>query len=490
MSNLQQQAISGVKWTTVQTFVSAITGPVLLWIKTQFLSPEEFGLISIILVVTGLLKLLESFGISQAIIQKEDVSYRESSTLFFFNIIFSILLGVILFFTAPLIAQAYDMPALDFYLKLVIIIGLLVGPSLLFRAFLEKNLLFRQLSLIDMTGNILIFISTIVFLFLNLGVLSIILGHITGMLFTSIAITFSAFKYKVTRIQAVFKPMLMKPFISFGVFVSGKQLMTFLASRLDELIIGYLLSPEVLGIYYFGKNMLEKIRVLITKSFGKVLFPVFSKLKGDLHRLGNAYLRISRYISFGAFPVFIGIASTAHLFVPVFFGEQWLDSVIVFQVFSVSMIFMLLTANISSSLLYSLNQPRLVFFIDVVMNSLYLGTLLLFAKNGMVAILVIYSTYIIFKTITLQVFTNRYLKQTFARYLVQFTVPFVASLLMAFAVLLFQKALNTICDAALLFVGSFVLGIAVFTVLVYIFDRSTLADLKRALFKGEITVKK
>ncbi|MGM0612993.1 MAG: lipopolysaccharide biosynthesis protein [Bacteroidota bacterium] len=487
MSKLQKQAISGIKWTTLQTFISAITGPVLLWIKTQFLSPEEFGLISIILIVIGLVKLLETFGISQAIIQKDEVSEKESSTLFFFNIFLSLILGVILFFASSFIAQFYNMPDLEYFLKFVVLVILLSGPALLFRAFLEKKLFFRRISLIDMGGNIIIFISTTIYLIMDTGVLSIVFGHITGGIFTTFAFLISAIQFKAVKIKLYFNPAMLKSFLRFGVFVSAKQLLTFIASRADELVIGYFLAPDVLGIYHFGKNMLEKIRTLMTKSFGKVLFPVFSKLKKNIPRLGQAYQQISRYISFGAFPVFTGIALTAHLFVPLFFGEKWMDSIIVFQIFSVSMIFMLLTANISSSLLYSLNKPHIVFYIDLVVNAAYFLALFLIAKEGMLVVLITYSVYVIVKTTVLQVFTNKYLQQTLLSYIRQFKIPIVATIGMGIPVLVFQFIAAGFLIRPILFAGSAIIGILVFTVIVYFLDRKTMGDLKRALIKGEIT---
>lgn len=486
MSKLQQQAVRGVKWTAIQTVVSATTGPVLLWIKSVFLAPDDFALISIILIMIGLMKLLESFGISQAVIQRDEISRDESSTLFVFNILFSGLLGVLLFFSAPVIAHFYEMPELSAFLRVSAAIVILAGPSLLFRAFLEKQMQFRRLSVIDMTGNVLIFLSTTLYLFLDLGVLSIVLGHITAALYITTAIIISAFHYKAVNVRLYFKAQLLKSFLGFGAFVSAKQLLTYLGSRLDELLIGYFLSPEILGVYHFGKNMLEKIRVIMTRSFGKVLFPVFSRLKNNRPRLGRAYQQISRYLSFAAFPVFTGIAITAHLFVPVLFGEKWVDSVIVFQVFSASMIFMLLTANISSSLLYSLNKPHTVFYIDLAMNSAYFLGLFLAAPHGMLPILITYSAYVILKTLILQLYTNRNLKQSFISYLGQFKVPFLGTVVMGGIVLLLQYALsNTLADVYL-FLISAVAGILIFTAFVYVTDRSSIHELKHAITKGQI----
>jgi O-antigen/teichoic acid export membrane protein len=277
------------------------------------------------------------------------------------------------------------------------------------------------------------------------------------------------------------------PFLRFGIFVSAKQLMTYTAHRLDEVVIGYFLAPEILGIYHFGKEMLEKIRGLITSAFGKVLFPIFSKLKKNREKLSRAYQRISRYIAFGAFPVFSGIAVTAHLFVPVIFGEKWMGSIIVFQVFSIAMIFLVLTANVSTSLLYSVNKPDMVFYIDVVTNIAYFVSLLLLASYGMIAILVTYSCYIIYKTLILQYFTNSQLIQSFGSYFRELAIPAMSAINMCLAVLFFQYVVSPGIGGLILLLGSILIGSLLFGLMAWYWDQKTFYELKDALIKGELT---
>lgn len=217
----------------------------------------------------------------------------------------------------------------------------------------------------------------------------------------------------------------------------------------------------------------------MTKSFAKVLFPVFSQLKNHKTRLSNAYQQVSKFIAHGAFPLFTGIAITAHLFVPVVFGEKWIDSVIVFQVFSISMIFLLLTANISSSLLYSLNKPELVFYIDVITNSIYFISLFLFASHGLIAILVVYSAYILYKTLTLQYYTNKHLMQKLNKYLQNLALPALLSIGMALMVMIFQHLSTAWLSDVALLIGSILIGGAVFAGLSFIFARDITSELKK-----------
>jgi O-antigen/teichoic acid export membrane protein len=481
LTSLKEKTVSSVKWTTLQTAIVGIIGPVTLIIKAKFLTPEEFAYLAIITIIIGLFHLLESFGISQAIIQRDAITNKESSSLFFFNIVFCFLLAVILYVLSPFIAVFFSMPGLELYLQFISLMVFISGPSLLLRAFLEKNLFFKHLSIIEILRNLLSLVSLTILFLLGLGILGVILAQIFSTLFATIAIVFITIHSKSFKLSFYFRLKQIIPFFSFGLFVTGKQLTSYIAHRMDELVIGYFLAPEILGIYHFGKNILEKIRTLITSSFGKVLFPVFSKLKNDREKLSFSYQRISRYIAMGAFPIFTGIAITAHLFVPVIFGEQWRDSVIVFQIFSMSMFFLILTANVSTSLLYAVNKPGLVFYIDMITNAIYFISLMLFASKGMIAVLILYSFYIIYKTLILQYFTNIQLVQNFATYLKALAFPFISAIAMGIIVILFQMMLSQSGEIMQLTISIMVGGL-VSGLLNWWFNSDSLKELKGAFF--------
>lgn len=458
--------------------VGSVIGPITLTVKVRFLSPEEFGYLSIIFIVIEFSKLLESFGISQAIIQRDSISKKESSSLFVFNLFLSVLWAAALILLAPFIASFFELPKLNNYLLVVSAIILLQGPSLLFRAFLQKHLYFKALSLIAMLQQALTLILIVWFLFMGYGLMGVIYSNILGALFATTSILAYALSKKTTTVSLYFNPYRLGPFLRFGVFVSGKQFLTFATHRLDEILIGYFLTPEVLGIYHFGKNMLERIRGLIISSFEQVLFPVMSKIKHNKHSLTKTYNQISHYIAFGAFPVFAGIAATAHLFVPILFGEQWLESIIVFQVFSLAMIFLALTANVSSSLLYSVNKPDLVFYIDVITNTFYVVSLLFFVRVGMVSVLIAYSAYVLYKTLTLQLFTSKQLTERFPTYLKQLSTPALLAMMMVVTVLLFQTLTLNLLGQSLQLIFSIALGVVVYGVLSLFLAKNTVLGIK------------
>ena len=306
LEGLKNRAISSVKWTTLQTVVLATTAPIFQIIKARYLDPKDFSYLAIIMICIGLSNTIKNFGISQSIIQKSEITREETSTLFFLNIFFAILLSILLLIFANLIANIFSLPDLAYFLKLSSIVIIVSAPSLLFRAFLEKNLFFKEISLIAIINNILIISITIIFLICRLGLLSIIYGNILSTLISTLMIIFISHRHKLIKLKWYFNFKNLYPFLKFGFYITAKQLFNFFSEHIDEVIVGYLLPSEILGFYYFGKNLLSKIRGLITAPFSKVIFPIFSKLQNNKKKLCSTYQKLTKYIAIIAFPFFFG----------------------------------------------------------------------------------------------------------------------------------------------------------------------------------------
>lgn len=485
MSSLQIQTIKSIKWSTLQTGIVALIGVLLQVIKARYLSPEGFAYLAIVMIFIGFFKTLEKFGISQAIIQRDAVNSEETSSLFFFNIFISVLFGLLLFLLSPAIASFFQLSRLDYLLKFTSLLIIFSGPSNIFRAICEKQLLFKELSVIEMIRSIIAVSVITVLLHSKFGILGVITGYLAATIFSTASIIYVCFMRKLISIKIYFSLISIYSFLRFGFYVSGKEIFTFIAHRLDEVIIGYFLAPEVLGFYHFGKNMIEKVRSMLTATYGKVLFPVFSIVKNKNSKISMAYLKISYYISMLSFPIFAGITITAHLFVPLIFGEQWVDSVVVFQVFSLTFIFLMLTAGVGSSLLYSMNKPDTVFCIDVIASTLYVVLLMVFAPKGMDAVLVVFSLYVIGKSIVTQHYANKMLLHGIFTYLNTIRPAATNTAIMAFSVLLFQKLSHNYYNLFQL-IGSIFIGVAIYLLLNMLFQGDKVRELKAMLTKGYI----
>ena len=92
MSSLKKQSISGIKWTTASTVISALSVMLKLLILSRYLEKSDFGLIAYVTVIIGFATLFMDMGFTSAILHKENISKNEYSSLFWLNLFFTLFL--------------------------------------------------------------------------------------------------------------------------------------------------------------------------------------------------------------------------------------------------------------------------------------------------------------------------------------------------------------------------------------------------------------
>ncbi len=487
MNSLRESAMTGVRWTAISATFAAVTALLFQLIKARFLTPEEFAHLSVLMIIIGLSRNLEAAGFNRGVIQKDTVSSEEASSLFVFNIFISLFAAAVIFLASAPLAIFFELPRLGPYLRIMSLAVFFQGPAQFFIVFLEKYFYFKYISIIQIARQFLFVVLATILIVMGWGVLGFVLGHVAATIISAVLFAAGGIKNHIASLRPYFGINELRPFVKFGIYVTGRQTLNVVTRQIDELIILHFLGPDIMGVYFFGKNMLERLRQLLNMSYYRLVFPLLSRLKHDQSRLSEAYYRMSRYLSLVAFPVFIGVSVTAHLFVPVVFGEQWMDSIVVFQVFSIVFIFKILTGILASNLLYSVNKPDTVFGVDLATDLVYISALLLFAPWGINVVIALYVFYQLLKATAMQVAAHRQITYRLYEYATNFKSPFGLSLLMVVAVTGFQHAAGPWIGEALLLTGSIIVGVLTYLLLTWLFDRQSIIDLKEMVLYRSVS---
>ena len=485
MTNLKEQAVDGVVWTSIHTIVTVITGPILLMVQAQYLTPSEFGVLSVTNIFISIINVIENFGFSTAVIQRDSVTKDEKSSLFFFQIIFASLIAIMMILLSSSIAVFFEMPILTTLISLLSIIIMLNGPTILFTSFLEKEFFFKELSIIRIIRQFFLIITSIILLVAGQGLRGIIYGQIISVFVMVVLVLFVSLRNNLIDIKLHFSIKDIKPYLKFGLSIGSKQIITQLTHHIDELIIGYFFTAQALGYYSFAKNLLNRIRTLVSTAFSKVLLPLLSKLKNNIVLLSKTYNNVSKYMGVFIFPLFIGVALTAEQFIPILFGEEWIPSIELFIILSISYIPYLLTAGLATSLLYSVNKPHWVLSTELVTNIFYVLSLLILSwlEGSILTIAIIYASYLVVKTSTLQFLAQKNLHSNFKDYLFQFKCTVLSTIIMVLAVQLSKILFSTINSSIIELSLAIISGVVSYFISYIIIDQKTLKDMLKLVVK-------
>lgn len=475
---IRDRSLSGIRWTTAQTVFVALIGPFSQIVKARFLVPEELGVVAVFMIVYGLLHTVENAGIGQSIVQKD---FLDSAELFTFLVVAAAagLLGAAtLVLIAEPVAQLFGSPTAAQLIRLS-------GPLLLcalvdqyFRAVLHRHLLFRGAAVLESGKRVLNLTLLLVFLGVGLGPAGVAYAMLVSTFVGATGLGIIAVRSGHLRLQFRWATSATTHLVRFGLPIAGKQVFSYVTHRADELMIGVFLEPAALGVYHLAKETLQRLQAVITGSFSRVLLSLFSRIRDDKSRLTAVYKRISLVVSYVGISVFVGIALTADSVVPAVFGTEWVEAIPAFRVLAIALVPIVVTANLSSSLLYSVGKSSSVLLADFWINVPYLVLLVFFGRSGLTPVLFLYTAYCYSKGIVLQVMSNRQLTMTTKTHLMVYVRVLSRVMAMALAVGGADLAVGPQVSAELRVLVLVTVGVVSMGLVTFLTDRPLLREMR------------
>lgn len=328
MSSLKQQTFFGVFWSAVERFsVQGIQFILSLVIARQLL-PSDYGLIAMLSIFMAIAQCFINSGFSNALIQKQERSDTDYSTVFYFNIVVGVLMYLILIVVSPYISSFYNQPILK---EIIIWIGLnLVISSFatVQRAILIINLDFKKQAFISFI-SVLLSGSVAVYLALNgygvwtLVVQDLLNGFINTLLLWITSKWHPLFLFSISSFKELF---------SFGSKLLMGGLLHTIYTNLYTLVIGKVFPVKELGLYCKASALSQYPSVNITGILDRVLYPVLCRLQNDNNTLTDKFYLFIRLIAFGVFPLMIGLAVLSEPLVILLLTDKWRDAVPYMQI--------------------------------------------------------------------------------------------------------------------------------------------------------------
>lgn len=387
--SLRQQTILGMTWSAVQKFGTVIIGFIANLFLARLLTPTDFGAIGMLMVFIALSDTLVDGGFGSALIQRQNPTDTDYSTVFFWNIIMAILLYAILFISSPLIASFYNIPTLNNLLKVLGIVLLINSFNIIQSSILIKLLKFKILAKRDIISTIMGALVGIILAYRGFGVWSLVAYYLVAGVMKSILL-WTTCKW---RPQLVFSWVSFKGLFRFGSFIFLSSLTEKLFSNIQTLIIGKVFSASTLGYYTQASKLENAPASSLSAIVNQVTYPVFSTLQDDFIRLRNAIRNNLKAIVFLNFPLMILLIVIARPLVILLFTEKWEPSIPIFQILCLAAIFHF-SNTINTNIIKSIGLSQLFFKVQILKRVIALIILIIglqFGFMGMIWGIVIYN---------------------------------------------------------------------------------------------------
>lgn len=344
MTSLKQKTINGLIWSFIDSIAGSGVQFIIGIILARLLSPQEFGLIGMIMVFISISLSFISAGFNTALIRKINCTQRDYSTVFYFNLVAGFLLFTLLQITAKPISHFFHEPLLKNVLKVLSIILIIDSFSVIQRTILTKQLNFKLQAKISIIASIISGIISIFLALIGYGVWSLVIQKISMQIINTTLL----WLWNSWRPRFIFSKSSFNELFGFGSKLLISGLIDTIYRNIYYLVIGKFFSAADLG-YYTKANEFQSIpSQQLNNIIGKVSYPILSIIQNDKERLKQNYKVLIRTTMYITFILMIGMASVSESLVLVLIGEQWRDSIVYLQMLCfVGMMFPLHSLNLN-----------------------------------------------------------------------------------------------------------------------------------------------
>lgn len=469
-NSIKSKTLKGIIWNSIEKFLVRGTSFAISIFLARILSPSDYGLIGMLAIFIAISNIFIESGFSRALIQKQDCTDLDYSTIFYANISISIFIYIILFFFAPYIANFYDEPLLCDILRVLSLNFVLGSFNVVQRAKLMAKMDFKSLAKINFIGTLIGGLSALYLAYRGLGVWALIYQNII----TTI-ISLFLFPY-----YSRWKPILAFSFYSFKrLFSFGSKLLisgvfATIVNNIATIAIGKAYQSEKLGFYTKASSFSELIAWSINDVLGSVTFPVLSELQNEKDRMIRVYRKSLFYSAMFVFPIMILIVLLAKPMIIALLTEKWLPCVVLLQILCLARMITPLS-SINMNLLNAIGRSDLYMKIDLYKIPLVLIVLAITIPISIKAIVIgnFFNSFVCF-------FINAYYPGKFFGYgaweqIKDWKYIFISLLIMAIVVLLFNELFE---NNWIQFIGGGLIGFFTYIICCFKFNLINLSDIK------------
>lgn len=329
-SELGRRALRGGAASLAGTYGSAVLQLVAAVVLARLLTPDDFGLVAIVIVLTSFAPLLIDFGLGDATTQQKTITESQVSSLFWLNTAIGSGVALIVALSAPLVAWIFKDPRLELATIYSAISFVLVEVATQHLALLRRTMQFSRIAQVQVLGTLIGVIVALALAFVGAGYWALVARPIANSLVVALC-TWMACSWR-PRAPSFSREIM--PSVRFGLHVVGSAMAITMAKSLDRIVLGLFYRPYEIGLY-------QNAVVLYTYSIDNTLGQIhnigssaLAKLQSNHEELRQKYYSALSMLSFFIMPAAAIIAVTSTDLIVTLLGEKWRGSAIFLTVMS------------------------------------------------------------------------------------------------------------------------------------------------------------
>ena len=365
-------AINNYVWGFGNRIITLLATLLNTLILAKFLTPEDFGKVGMLAILVSLGTTIADTGMGGSLVKEKNLTKLDCSTVFVYNLVFSLLLYFIFFICAPSIEKFYNTPGLCEISRIVTLPIIISALTIVPRSLLYKQLEFKKIFLISLISSILSITTSVVLAINGAGVWALVSYTITYALLENICY------HAVCRYvpHFAFSKESFKKLFSFGFFTTLSTIVDTVYENILSILLGKFVGATEVGYYTQAKRIEETPSKSVSTSVANVVFPMLCHINNNEIEFIKKAKEIQGYLLEISTVIMLLIALYADTIIILMFGPSWIEAAYYLRILCIAGVFIIIE-NTNRTFIKSLGRSDIMFKIAMVKRTIGLSIIAL-----------------------------------------------------------------------------------------------------------------
>lgn len=356
IASIKRQSIRGGAITFVTQGANIAIQLTSTLVLARLLKPTDYGIVAMVMAVTGFAGLFRDLGLSSAIIQRDKLTHEQLSTIYWINVALGALLTVVVASMSPLVGWFYGRPELNMVTAIVSLSFIIGSFGAQPGALLTRKMLFGRLAVAQLAGALVGLTVSIVMALNGFSYWALVVGALAGGIITTILLNSLCGWRPGVAVRGAGVRSLLK----YGASITAFDIVNYFQRNLDNILLGRFWGADALGLYSRAYALLMFPIQNIRGPINAVAFPAMSRLQNQPDLLRAYYVRVTSLLAFISMPVAALLFVISKPLIDLLLGPAWSGVAPIFSFLAVAA-FIQPTSGLAGSLLLSMGRSRRYF---------------------------------------------------------------------------------------------------------------------------------
>jgi len=317
LESMSAHMVRGSLWMVAMRWVLRLIGLTSTIILARLLTPADYGIVAMAMVVVGFLTVFTFTNFDLALIQRTDAERAHYDTAWTLQVMEGLGLTAVLLLVAPLGAHYFSEPRVEFAIQVLALMPLIEGFSNIGIVNFRKDLDFAKEFRFNTYVRVINFFVIVGFALLLRNYWALIIGTVAAAALR-VAISFAMHpfrpRFSLARTRDIW---------SFSQWMLLFHIGNYMWNKMDAFVVGRIAGVDGMGTYHLASEISEMPTAEVVQPLGRALFPTYTRLAGNPKEASAAFLRVFGTVTFLCFPLGMGLAAVAPEMVNVVLGARW-----------------------------------------------------------------------------------------------------------------------------------------------------------------------